>query len=751
MTSDQSRLPNIAPMENSTGIGEAGVIKQEILGYTNKWIVSPGDRVGVKVSTTAPSYRTRLCRLISGHEDPAYTPTKYEYFDDFVPEEEHSGRFQQCHIGSYAKIDQWKDVCIDEREGVAVSLWVFPTLTDAGHKQFIISDLDERSLTGFSLLISNENQYELLVGTGQSMESVNTGFKVVTKTWTHIKFTIQIQRVDIIISPKGFGTAKVSNRGSICHNLSQRFALSTSEPLMIASSFFNGSTIGNCFNGRIDSPVISSGSRELANFDFSKDMSSDHIVDNSPLCLKGELVNAPTRAVKGFNWDGSECDWTKATFGYSAIHFHEDDLDDAQWEDDFILTIPEHARSGAYAIDCVTPDGVHDMVTFFVRKHPDTPKAKVGFLLGTFTYTAYANEHMFNNASDSLWQNVDLKETEDFKRMVKRKDVGLALYDLHRDGYGAVFSSSKRPIMNVRPAFVHWGFDRPREFSADLLFINFLEKEGIEYDVLMDHDLNEFGMKALDGVETLVFNCHPEYTTLHNLQLYDAFSAKGGSMMYLGGNGFYWVTSNDPGRSYRIEVRRGVQGCRAFELPAAEFVHSTTGEQGGLWRARGRAPNYTFGIGSAACGLGSGVGFKRTEASHHPSVSWIFDGTDKDELIGAFGGGASGDEIDRYDAALGSPEEAIVLATSQTHSDLFGAFNEEIMFPMIDTMGPTCAKVRSDMVFFESAGGGSVFSVGSINWIWTMAWNNYDNNVAKVTANVLREFMTRSKRAERID
>jgi hypothetical protein len=35
------------------------------------------------------------------------------------------------------------------------------------------------------------------------------------------------------------------------------------------------------------------------------------------------------------------------------------------------------------------------------------------------------------------------------------------------------------------------------------------------------------------------------------------------------------------------------------------------------------------------------------------------------------------------------------------------------MFPMLDTMGPTCAKVRSDMVIFETAGGGRVFSVAS--------------------------------------
>jgi hypothetical protein len=721
--------------------------KNEILGYTDKWIVSPGDRIGVKVSTTAASYKTRLCRVISGHEDPAYAPTNYEYFDDSVPEEEHTGRYQHCHIGSYAKVDQWKDVHIYKTDGVALDLWVFPTLADAGHKQFIISDLSEKGLTGFGLFVSEENEYALLVGTGQSTETVSIGLKIVTKTWNHVRLSIKRQNVEVAITPKVFGTAKIAKAFSVVHHLQQEYVPSTTESLIIASSNFNGCTVGNCFNGRIDSPALVSGSRELAKLDFSKEMTSDLIVDISPSKMKGELVNAPTRAVKGFDWDGSTSDWTKATSGYSAIHFHEDDLDDAQWEDDYILNIPKHARSGAYAIDCVTPDGVHDMVTFFVRPNPDKPKAKVAFLLATFTYTAYANEHMFNNTSDPLWQQVDLKETEDFKRLVARKDVGLAMYDLHRDGYGAVFSSTKRPIMNVRPAFVHWGFDRPREFSADLFLINFLEKEGIEYDVITDHDLNEFGMETLHGVETLIFNCHPEYTTFKNLKLYDAFSTNGGNMMYLGGNGFYWVTSHDPKRPHRIEVRRGVQGCRAFELPGAEFVHSMTGEQGGLWRARGRAPNYTFGIGSAACGLGIGVGFKRSEASFEPSVSWIFEGTNKDDLIGAFGGGASGDEIDRYDVALGSPNDAVVLATSLTHSDLFGAFNEEIMFPMLDTMGPTCDKVRSDMVIFETAGGGGVFSVGSINWIWTMAYNNYDNNVAKVTGNVLREFMRRSKMA----
>jgi N,N-dimethylformamidase len=48
--------------------------------------------------------------------------------------------------------------------------------------------------------------------------------------------------------------------------------------------------------------------------------------------------------------------------------------------------------------------------------------------------------------------------------------------------------------------------------------------------------------------------------------------------------------------------------------------------------------------------------------------------------------------------------------------------------------------IRADMVFFETAGGGAVFSVGSIAWSGSLAWNGYDNNVAAVSRNVLSRF-----------
>ena len=49
--------------------------------------------------------------------------------------------------------------------------------------------------------------------------------------------------------------------------------------------------------------------------------------------------------------------------------------------------------------------------------------------------------------------------------------------------------------------------------------------------------------------------------------------------------------------------------------------------------------------------------------------------------------------------------------------------------------------VRGDIVFFETANAGAVFSMSSISWAGSLCHNNYDNNVSRITENVLRRFL----------
>ena len=46
-------------------------------------------------------------------------------------------------------------------------------------------------------------------------------------------------------------------------------------------------------------------------------------------------------------------------------------------------------------------------------------------------------------------------------------------------------------------------------------------------------------------------------------------------------------------------------------------------------------------------------------------------------------------------------------------------------------------RVRADLIFYETAGGGGVFTTGSISWCAALTHNGYENNVARITGNVL--------------
>ncbi len=112
--------------------------------------------------------------------------------------------------------------------------------------------------------------------------------------------------------------------------------------------------------------------------------------------------------------------------------------------------------------------------------------------------------------------------------------------------------------------------------------------------------------------------------------------------------------------------------------------------------------------------------------------------------IGDFGlllGGAAGNEVDRADASRGTPAETIVLATSKGHGDAYQLAVEDLSFTAPGQGGTEQPLVRSDVVIVPYAGGGMVFSVGSITWLGSLAFHGYDNDVARLTHNVLKRFL----------
>lgn len=168
-----------------------------------------------------------------------------------------------------------------------------------------------------------------------------------------------------------------------------------------------------------------------------------------------------------------------------------------------------------------------------------------------------------------------------------------------------------------------------------------------------------------------------------------------------------------------------------------------TGEMAGTWSGVGRAPHLLTGVGFITQGFDESAGYRRRTGSGDSDErgAFVFEGV-SDDVIGDFGllmGGAAGYEIDRADPGLGTPSHAIVLASSEGHSNIF-----DLVVMSIGDRLPVAHdapdRIRADMVFFEADNGGAVFSVGSIAWSGSLAHNRYDNNVARVTHNVLKRF-----------
>ncbi|HEV3175718.1 MAG TPA: N,N-dimethylformamidase beta subunit family domain-containing protein, partial [Stellaceae bacterium] len=109
--------------------------------------------------------------------------------------------------------------------------------------------------------------------------------------------------------------------------------------------------------------------------------------------------------------------------------------------------------------------------------------------------------------------------------------------------------------------------------------------------------------------------------------------------------------------------------------------------------------------------------------------------------FGAWGGGAAGLEIDCYDASLGSPPHALVVASSEGHSNAFLLVNEEMLSNSRGVDGTLNSRIKADIVFFETPAGGAVLSTGSIAFVASLAHENYRNNVSRLLRNALDRFL----------
>lgn len=740
----------------------------KITGYCDKLSAAPGETIQFMVNCELPTYTVDVVRIVCGDTNPAGPGVKEKVVKTPVSKT-YKGRKQTIEAGSYVMIPS--SPLLENLENFSLQAMIWPTTPEKG-RQVIMAKFRDRDKSGVALVISErDGSIGLVLGDGHgNEETITTGKSLLTHEWYFVGVSYDAKTHEVALYQEPLVHYPLVADAAEVHTKTKIAGLGRNQSPLMFGAFRSGTgrtKLDGKYNGKIDSPrlanrVLSRAEMEMLKrrpvptqlssavvglWDFSRDISSIKVTDTSPNSLHGEVVNMPARGMKGYNWTGEVMNWQEAPEQYSAIHFHDDDLYDAEWEVDFALTIPTTMKSGLYAARLRSSDE-EDYVPFAVKPAPGKEK-QIAFLLPTASYMAYANEHMGTNAGliELVAGRLTLLD-QNALFLNEHREYGASCYDSHTDGSGVCYSSRLRPILNMQPKHISalgghgsslW------QFNADTHITDWLEAMGYEFDVITDEDLHYQGFALLKPYRVILTGSHPEY---HSRQMWDAMMAyqqQGGRLMYMGANGWYWRIAYHPEVPGLIEVRRNEGGIRTWAAESGEYYHSFTGEYGGLWRHQGRPPQMLAGTGFTAQGFDISAPYRRLPDSFNPRAAFIFAGIGEDEIVGDFGligGGAAGLELDRADRQLGTPPHALVLATSQGgHTDVYLVVSEELLATYPGLGGSENDLVRADMVFYETPNGGAVWSSSSIAWAGSLSHNKYDNNVSRITNNVLKRFV----------
>lgn len=776
-----------------------------ITGYSDKYSACPGDDVTFYVNSEKDEdYEATIVRLIHGDTNPEGPGFKETVVKSAV-NKIYKGRQQKIHGASYVVVPH------DERlnaNSFTLQAFIFPTTPEKG-LQGILTKWIEGKKSGYGLFVDENSCLALLIGDGfGKVTQISSGKKLLRKVWYLAAASYDAKSGEVVLYQEPIVTFANGGLGmALLHPADETSAVvqarskikpaATDAPLLMAAMtvkprsgrYLSGAHYreaaapvelpeqGLTYNGKIDRPRLSNRALNKSEIDalargfkgcpaelrsavvgawdfqanITKHIASTQILDVSPNLLHGFAVNLPARGMTGYNWTGDEIVYHHAPEEYGAIHFHDDDIDDARWNADFTLTIPKGMKSGVYAarlrIGGESTPATEDYVPFFVRPPRGTTTAKIAFIAPTNAYMAYSNDNLATNCvvAEILAGRVPIMNASDLY-LNEHREYGLSTYSVHSDGSGVCYSSRLRPILNMRPKYRHWLSPSLWQFNADLHLTDWLEQMGFEFDVHTDEDLDREGVGLLSRYRVVLTGSHPEYSSEKMIDAYETYQAQGGRWLYLGANGFYWCSQYHPDNSNIIEVRKGEAGTRAWTANPGEYNNAFDGKFGGMWRARGRIPTKVCGLTFTGYGFDVSTYYRRETDSRRPECKWIFAGIGDDEIIGDFGlvgGGAAGLEIDRYDIEFGTPHNAYLLARSEGHTDLMMQVNEEIHFTCRGYYGggDENPMIRADMIYYKTPGDGAVFAPGSLAWCGSLSHNQYKNNVSRITANVIKGFL----------
>ncbi len=374
-----------------------------------------------------------------------------------------------------------------------------------------------------------------------------------------------------------------------------------------------------------------------------------------------------------------------------------------RWDNGFgvhrqLATAPE--RGGLYYFHAHCETG--EFFSFPLVVAPARPRAALAVLASTNTWNAY---NAFGGRSNYILASRMIPEP------VVNSKADLPRYRL--SDYGEWKSNDE---------FDPLSFDRPEPYNhvpegvrctdpiegrqachlapAEWRLLGWLEREGFGYDLYSDAQLHD-GTLNLDAYRALVLSVHPEYWSEEMYRRVKRWVfERGGRLVYLGGNGLNCAVEF-------LEEGAAMRCLNQWPAGRESRFHAQLESEANL-----------LGVVFTDAGAMTSAPYAVLEPEH-----WVFGGTGlkRGDLFGVtclhqrYGDGASGHETDKISPS--SPRNARPLARG-LNPDGGGAH----------------------IVCFETPGGGSVFSAGSITYPSALLC---DAAVSRVTANVLARFLTR--------
>jgi|GEM_PF-1974333 len=661
------------------------------VGYTVPWSATAGREVNLHLSSARPITQVTILRLD--------TPEPETQSWDIDPVDPQPGR-RDLAAGSYVFVDSTDLKTLDRVRSIAFELYL---TRNSGFRTIMVADAFWIGLRDGRLSVE---------WNGRSLVSGET---IPVNTW-----------LELSINETSEGTAMRIKSGDTLapycfEDHFEQTALGRVETRLLFG--WNGDPDHLKLNARYANFRLETAARDL-NWLFPTRLPRNGIPSTGPAqSIYLQVRNLPTFCTRSMRWDGSSYDPKFVPSHYDAIHCHDDDMGAADWPVSYRAAVPDGAQAGVYAFQ-VHHDGGFERIIFFVAS--TDARAPLIFLVPTATYLAYANEFLPEQLFP--WQ------CEDRGHRFAVDNNLRSLYDYHSDLSGVSICSCNKPKTTIRDDYEYPLCGCPHNLPVDLHLLRFCHRNGIRFDLVTDHDLHARGVECLKGHHAVVTGSHPEYMSIEMEKALRQFAVDGGSIAYLGGNGFAATVAI---QDDLMELRRSsLEAGRTWDGSVAEQMLALTNEPGGLLRNRGRGEYSLVGGGISLMGFDRAQPYTRTEASHQPNCKWLFEGV-QDEVFGNGGivlGGAVGYEVDATDSHLGTSPDTIVIARAT-------GFNEHFFQDITRWYegGETelQAKRCAEMTIRFLANGGLIFSASSVAWCGALPSDDQMNDVGRLTLNLL--------------